>query len=183
MFPKANTGDKTEVLLPSESYITKVSSILSTTDRGWVFMLNESSIYGTVKLLLKMVIHTYSHGWFCCSCKRNSSWVIVSDSRSLNNYMMWVLALHYLPYLSQEFRDTVSYFTKEMTGELLHSLQAWYLSRGSSVSIVCDHRLDDQGLIPFTSSPCIQPGSGPPSPLSSGCKGSFLGGKAAQTWK
>jgi len=33
--------------------------------------------------------------------------------------MMWVLALHYLPYLSQEFRDTVNYFRKEMTGKLL----------------------------------------------------------------
>jgi hypothetical protein len=32
--------------------------------------------------------------------------------------MMWVLALHYLPYLSQEFRDTVNYFRKEMTGKL-----------------------------------------------------------------
>jgi hypothetical protein len=32
---------------------------------------------------------------------------------------MWVLALHYLPYLSQEFRDTVNYFRKEMTGKLL----------------------------------------------------------------
>ena len=32
---------------------------------------------------------------------------------------MWVLALHYLPYLSQEFRDTVSFFRKEMTGKLL----------------------------------------------------------------
>ncbi|XP_021937704.1 protein gone early isoform X2 [Zootermopsis nevadensis] len=77
MFPKANIGDKTEVLMPSENYITKVSSILSTTDRG-----------------------------------------------SLNNYMMWVLALHYLPYLSQEFRDTVNYFTKEMTGAN-EPLQRW----------------------------------------------------------
>lgn len=77
MFPKANIGDTTEVLLPSDSYITKVSSILSTTDRG-----------------------------------------------SLNNYMMWVLALHYLPYLSQEFRDTVNYFQKEMTGAN-EPLQRW----------------------------------------------------------
>ena len=49
------------------------------------------------------------------------------NSRSLNNYMMWVLVLHYLPYLSQEFRDTVNYFRKEMTGKLLlivHLLQA-----------------------------------------------------------
>ena len=33
MYRKANIGDATEVLLPSDSYITKVSSILSTTDR------------------------------------------------------------------------------------------------------------------------------------------------------
>jgi len=33
MYPKANIGDTTEVLLPSDSYITKVSSVLSTTDR------------------------------------------------------------------------------------------------------------------------------------------------------
>lgn len=77
MFPKANIGDTTEVLMPSETYITKVSSVLSTTDR-----------------------------------------------ESLNNYMMWVLALHYLPYLSQEFRDTVNYFRKEMTGAN-EPLQRW----------------------------------------------------------
>jgi predicted metalloendopeptidase len=77
MYRKANIGDATEVLLPSDSYITKVSSILSTTDR-----------------------------------------------ESLNNYMMWVLALHYLPYLSQEFRDTVSFFRREMTGAN-DPLQRW----------------------------------------------------------
>lgn len=33
--------------------------------------------------------------------------------------MIWVLALHYLPYLSREFSNTVNYFRKEMTGKLL----------------------------------------------------------------
>ncbi|XP_069683411.1 protein gone early isoform X2 [Periplaneta americana] len=39
-----------------------------------------------------------------------------TDRVSLNNYMMWVLALDYVPFLSREYRDTVSYFHKEMTG-------------------------------------------------------------------
>jgi hypothetical protein len=39
--------------------------------------------------------------------------------------MMWVLAMHYLPYLSQEFRDTVNYFRKEMTGKLQAFVAEW----------------------------------------------------------
>ncbi|PSN48713.1 hypothetical protein C0J52_08789 [Blattella germanica] len=77
MFPRANIGDKTEVLMPSENYITKVSSILSTTDR-----------------------------------------------ESLNNYLTWVLAKSYLPYMSEEIRATVNYYNKEMTGATA-PLQRW----------------------------------------------------------
>jgi hypothetical protein len=40
--------------------------------------------------------------------------------------MMWVLAMYYLPYLSQEFRDTVNYFRKEMTGKVQAFAPKWY---------------------------------------------------------
>jgi hypothetical protein len=58
-----------------------------------------------------------------------------------------------------------------------------HVNWGSSVSIVSDYRLDDQGLIPgrgkyFYSSLCVQTGWGPPSFLSNGYRGSFPGVKA-----
>jgi hypothetical protein len=33
--------------------------------------------------------------------------------------------MHYLPYLSQEFRDTANYFRKEMTGKLQAFVAEW----------------------------------------------------------
>jgi hypothetical protein len=57
-------------------------------------------------------------------------------------------------------------------------------SRGSSVSIVSDYRLDDRGSIPdrggeFSFSPCVQTGSGAyPASYPMGTGGPFPGGKA-----
>jgi hypothetical protein len=58
------------------------------------------------------------------------------------------------------------------------------MSRGSSGSIVCDYGLDDRaievrsptGAEDFSSSPCVQIGSGAHYPMGTG--GSFPGGKA-----
>ncbi|KAJ9589337.1 hypothetical protein L9F63_017466, partial [Diploptera punctata] len=83
MFPRANVGGATEVLLPSEHYLTNVSILLSTTDR-----------------------------------------------QALNNYMMWVLASDYLPYMSEEIRSTVNYYRKEMTGAS-EPLQRWEMCVGT----------------------------------------------------
>jgi hypothetical protein len=59
-----------------------------------------------------------------------------------------------------------------------------YMSRDSSVSIVTDYGLDDRGSIlgrgrEFSSSPCVQTGSGAhPASCPMGTAGSFPGGKA-----
>jgi hypothetical protein len=53
-------------------------------------------------------------------------------------------------------------------------------SRGSSGSIVSDYGLDDQGSISFTSSICVQTGSGthPATSCTMGTGGTFPWGKA-----
>jgi hypothetical protein len=62
-------------------------------------------------------------------------------------------------------------------------LNIW--SRGSSGSIVSDYGLDDRGSIPvgtedFSSSPCVQTGSGThPASYPMGTGGPFPGGKSA----
>jgi hypothetical protein len=58
------------------------------------------------------------------------------------------------------------------------------MSRGSSVSIMCDYRLDGRGSIPdrstgFSSNLCVQTGSGAhPASNTMGTGGSFPAGKA-----
>nr|CAD7585853.1 unnamed protein product [Timema genevievae] len=68
-YPTAKIDDTTEVLIPSDNYLTHISSIITTSDRG-----------------------------------------------NLNNYMMWNFAMAYLPYLSQDYRDIVNLYRKELTG-------------------------------------------------------------------
>nr|CAD7396102.1 unnamed protein product [Timema poppensis] len=76
-YPTAKIDDTTDVLIPSDNYLTHISSIITTSDRG-----------------------------------------------NLNNYMMWNFAMAYLPYLSQDYRDIVNLYRKELTG-IQESPQRW----------------------------------------------------------
>jgi hypothetical protein len=67
---------------------------------------------------------------------------------------------------------------------IYYCIYIWNRSRGSSVSTVSDYGLDDRGSIPteaedFSSSPCVQTGSGAhPASYQMGTGGSFPGSKA-----
>lgn len=69
MFPRAAINKDTEVLVPASMYLSKISSILST-----------------------------------------------SDKSTLNNYLMWIFASSYIPYLNKEIREIENTYKRVLTG-------------------------------------------------------------------
>jgi hypothetical protein len=126
-------------------------------------------------------------------CQRLTAWAMAwtTDSYSHNKIPCFHLTLFFITsfqnYTIRTVHTFIHYFSKIHFNIKLLYIRRW--SRGSSVSIVSGYGLDDRaievrspaGANDFSSSPCIQTGSGAhPASYTVGTWGPFSGGKARQ---